>query len=732
MLPLLGPPRAPAYQYSPITSRPRAFRLVRLLPPVRALFGNTLRIELITVDDESSCLYDTLSYTWGVTGKDAPDRRVIVETQQGPRELRIYRPLELALLSIKADRPLFVDQICINQMDDEEKACQVQLMRDIYTECSRVLVWLGPETKASNSYFTYIRRVCEEEALGRIMGPNKATFPQLWVAVMNSTVEVTGSVQEDRDDVLKVLSEHGSNFPLEGAEDVLSRSWFNRLWIIQEICLAPNVLFICGSQELCLDCFRLGLLFYTIYNTHWIGNVKHSVSQAEIARRDNILTLNGSPTRMIQERKRIHEHGERQSLYDLAIKYNANEGPKIGASLPEDRVFGVMGLAEPKTLVGMGVRYGDAAGVFTEIAGLLAIQNLDIIMFSQFPKHIPDLPSWVPDWSMELYVPRGYWKLTEPTFSAGGPFQGVPEVNGNSGRLFVRGVSVGRVVKVGQNIILKELGHGVADNVDYRSVKGFYDEIDQFIPQSRVTGDLDMASIRLADFGYSAKEFAKEHPDVDTEGLKRLKEEACKWSQRLINTEKTVQSYHIRRIVGTLGTLPWYWIPASETDVLQLWAVDPISACSRWTKAAGMFLLDLVGISVASSRVMLTAQYIQFRRKFSSFRFNQPSSRADAVRRVGLDPELQGEKMSTYSTCLHWNAGRRLYLTENGYIGTGPNDMQEGDAVVVLFGATVPYLLRKQSTVEEEDAWSYIGEAYCEGIMNGEILGEEGTTFQIV
>ncbi|KPM45840.1 hypothetical protein AK830_g688 [Neonectria ditissima] len=729
MLPLLGPPKAPAYRYSPITSHPRAFRLVRLLPPIRAILGSTLHIELITVDDESSCTYETLSYTWGVTGKDAPNRRVIVETQHGPRELHIYRPLELALLSIKANRPLFIDQICINQKDDDEKACQVQLMRDIYSKCSRVLVWLGPETKASKSYFTYIHQVCSEAVLGRVLGPNKATFPELWTAIMDYTVEVAGSVREDRDDVWALLSKYGDKFPLNGAEDVMRRAWFNRLWIIQEVCLAPNVLFICGSQEMCFECFRTGLLFYTIYNTHWIRVVKRSVPQAEIEQRFNILTLNNSFSRMLHERRRIHEHGQRQSLYDLAIKYNVNEGPKIGSSLPEDRVFGVMGLADPTTLVGMKVRYGDAAGVFTEIAALLAIQNLDIILFSQFPKSIANLPSWAPDWSMDLRVPRGYMKLTEPAFAAGGPAQSVPEINCDSGRLFVRGVSVGRVVRVGQKVMLSETEKKVEDQVDYLSVQEFFDEIDEFVSQSRLTEDLEMASIRLADFSNSVKRFASEYPDVGTESLKKLKEQASKWSQRLINTEKTVQSYHIRRIVGTVGTLPWYWVPASEIDTLQLWAVDPVAACVKWTKAAGLFLFDLVGLSLASSAVMLTAQYIKLRRKLSPFRFNE--SNQDPIKAVGLDLELYGEKMSTYSTCLHWNTARRLYLTENGYVGTGPDDTQEGDRVVVLFGATVPLLLREHTTASEGDAWSYVGEAYCEGIMDGEALGGEGTTFQI-
>ena len=33
---------------------------------------------------------------------------------------------------------------CIIQQDDEEKSGQIQLMRDIYRNAVRILVWLGP------------------------------------------------------------------------------------------------------------------------------------------------------------------------------------------------------------------------------------------------------------------------------------------------------------------------------------------------------------------------------------------------------------------------------------------------------------------------------------------------------------------------------------------------------------------------------------------------------------
>lgn len=40
-------------------------------------------------------------------------------------------------------RFLWIDAICINQNDNKEKACQVQLMEEIYQQAENVHVWLG-------------------------------------------------------------------------------------------------------------------------------------------------------------------------------------------------------------------------------------------------------------------------------------------------------------------------------------------------------------------------------------------------------------------------------------------------------------------------------------------------------------------------------------------------------------------------------------------------------------
>jgi hypothetical protein len=61
---------------------------------------------------------------------------------------------------------------------------------------------------------------------------------------------------------------------------------------------------------------------------------------------------------------------------------------------------------------------------------------------------------------------------------------------------------------------------------------------------------------------------------------------------------------------------------------------------------------------------------------------------------------------------------RRLFLTRRGYYGIGPEVMEYGDIVAVLFGAKVPYILRKTSG----GRYYLLGECYVHGIMDGEVI----------
>ena len=55
------------------------------------------------------------------------------------------------LRGVSENRLLWIDAICINQVNDPEKTRQVDLMRSIYTRCRQCIIWLGSLDRVQHS-----------------------------------------------------------------------------------------------------------------------------------------------------------------------------------------------------------------------------------------------------------------------------------------------------------------------------------------------------------------------------------------------------------------------------------------------------------------------------------------------------------------------------------------------------------------------------------------------------
>jgi hypothetical protein len=135
---------ASAFEYSPLDpSDPRAFRILHLLPSLKD--KDPIRCELQNRSLGQDIQYEALSYAWG---QDAPSCPIIINGQSG---VNVTESCVEALRSLRQRfhrRVLWVDAICINQLDDDtskrEKNHQVRFMYEIYKEAECVLIWLGP------------------------------------------------------------------------------------------------------------------------------------------------------------------------------------------------------------------------------------------------------------------------------------------------------------------------------------------------------------------------------------------------------------------------------------------------------------------------------------------------------------------------------------------------------------------------------------------------------------
>ncbi|KAI0864803.1 heterokaryon incompatibility protein-domain-containing protein [Xylaria cubensis] len=759
------------FQYPSLRSK-RSFRVIKLLSPSRSFyppFREILNIEIDEVNIDATGEYDTLSYCWG---NGLADRTVIIlrrDDKKVNREyqtIRISASLESALLSLarqantEATRAIFADQICINQADDLEKIQQVRLMGEVYARSARTIVWLGDETRETRRFFEFSSKINSEAILSRVMGPNKAHYMNVFDAVMDPSIELqTEAEKEDRTDILELVAHYGPIFPMRGLTEVLRRAWINRLWTVQEMCLPSNVIFRCGEQSLCYDCLRGTLNFHSIWSTYWVRMPKGPVPKDEFRAIDAIYTLSQPFIRLVKARRMIHGSQEQQkSLYDTVVQYNVNDNkPKIGATKAEDRIYALLGLAAKDEIAREAVEQmevDNVRGTFTKFAASVVTRNVDVLLFSQKPKS-PELPSWVPDWSADpLRTPHGYSDSTTPVFCAGGRrdrAEVIAEVS--TGVLGVTAAPLGRVIRVGVCCIQRDESATI-ENIEFMSARRFFEEIDVFMEaaaQISLANAPDISdekrclqsTIRLSDGGHSARQFPAQFNAATADALLQdCHRHASQWGKKLIDVEaqnRLMSSF--TGMIQSTGIMPWHWTPPSEIDAIRLCATDPFAAARLWIKGFFLTVLDVGLVLWYIAKLWLLITIVNFRRKRATLiNLDRPELAAN-LGKGGVQSELLlSQEWELYTSNLFRNIGRRLLLTDTGYVGLGPSYSKVGDAIVVIPGGSVPHILRPRTSskvgLHNQNAtwWSYVGEAYCDGIMDGELMTEECATrvFKIV
>lgn len=146
---------------------------------------------------------------------------------------------------MRIDRVIFGSTpICVDQRNMKERGYQVLRMADIYSLASRVVVWLGPERDDSTL------AIRELDALG-------STIEVEWDT--KRIKPLSGDKYERW--VEEPLPFAGHRRVLVSIESLLDRSWFQRLWIVQEVQLANSgALVICGEETMLWDTLRYAIV----------------------------------------------------------------------------------------------------------------------------------------------------------------------------------------------------------------------------------------------------------------------------------------------------------------------------------------------------------------------------------------------------------------------------------------------------------------------------------------
>ncbi|CAG8971855.1 hypothetical protein HYALB_00001966 [Hymenoscyphus albidus] len=139
-------------------------------------------------------------------------------------------------------RTIWADQVCINQNDVQERNSQVAMMKDVYTQARRTIIWLG-KPDSDMLVVANLLEVITTTAYGRLpmtKGPFRQELP------------------EDIEKFIAIKSD--SNWPsdlefMRSIANTLNKSWFSRAWIIQEVVLSQEPLLLFGN-----DTFNIAVL----------------------------------------------------------------------------------------------------------------------------------------------------------------------------------------------------------------------------------------------------------------------------------------------------------------------------------------------------------------------------------------------------------------------------------------------------------------------------------------
>jgi hypothetical protein len=112
---------------------------IRLLQLNPGGWSDKISCDLIHNCLSDGLVFEALSYVWG---DDADTVAIILCGRSASVRANLASALRHLRLSSSV-RNLWVDALCINQMDVAERSQQVTLMGEIYTKAEKVIIWLG-------------------------------------------------------------------------------------------------------------------------------------------------------------------------------------------------------------------------------------------------------------------------------------------------------------------------------------------------------------------------------------------------------------------------------------------------------------------------------------------------------------------------------------------------------------------------------------------------------------
>jgi hypothetical protein len=328
------------YKYEPIDSNSMQIRLLVIEGSKK--LDAIIKCRLIRVCLETKPRYEALSYTWGGEERDSSQTQSILLDE---RVFTLTKNLKAALYklrNISKPRLMWIDAICIDQLNIAERGEQVQLMRNIYQQVNGVAMWLGEAQSGSSLAFATLKELLNYNSL--------CDWCNMLAMQCNLSIWRESKIE---DVVISVIH-------------LFIRSYWSRARIIQEIGFANEVTVICGVDSMKWEDLKEASSRFrsddtiTLLSQHLSGHPICSI----------LFALIDMGPQLVDRLK-----GEQySSLGQLLTRYRT-----AMATDPRDKIYGLLGLVKNKNQSSFPIDYSlNINEVYINAAQMLAATEPDL------------------------------------------------------------------------------------------------------------------------------------------------------------------------------------------------------------------------------------------------------------------------------------------------------------------------------------------------------------------
>lgn len=308
---------------------------------------------------------------------------------------------------------LWVDQICIDQSNPNERSHQVGLMRDIYAGAERVLACLT-ECDSERSVVGIQWAIEQSQWMQRHLSMADGRF--IWRRP-DPPVDLLDSARYFTELEKISLSTFQEGFV--GFIPLCQRSWWKRAWICQEFISAVEVDFLCSGLSMPWQDFAsvLTYLYKQMPELSNPGSVPVRRRRSSLSSLSTLDDESSASTQTSFEPEQVNlERNQLDAVRNLFerkkcwttpgdIKVWLEHSKCCETSDPRDKVFAFLGLASP------GYRIeADYSGLKSMVELSIEItrkilefeKNLHFLYYIEKGRIVSDdslLPSWVPEWT---------------------------------------------------------------------------------------------------------------------------------------------------------------------------------------------------------------------------------------------------------------------------------------------------------------------------------------------